>query len=105
MSPISSSSSYPWHPHPLSGLSGWLRGDSLVEPFLVLGKFRRKRGEYGLCIQRGAEKAENKVSTYIVGTSPFSILPIWPSLSKGSNFHLRGEADYSSKVSLHLCWG
>lgn len=37
----------PQHTHPLSGL--WLaaQGDSLVEPFLVLGKLRRKCGECG----------------------------------------------------------
>lgn len=33
-----------------------------MEPFLVSGKLRSKRGECGLCAQSGAEKAENKVS-------------------------------------------
>lgn len=57
---------------------GWVaQGDSLVEPFLVLGKLRRKRGECGNG-DRVEPRRREKVFTHAVGSPPFSILPVVP---------------------------
>lgn len=71
--------SHPAHSaHTHSEGCGWVsQGDSLVEPFLVLGKLRRKHGECGNGVRVEPRRRE-KVFTHAVDSPPFSILPVVP---------------------------